>query len=67
MWNLICDDHLICVGDKVKTFKGEDCEVVDLHPPHKPSSSGKVTLLFDNGEKSTYYVGVINAKFVSIT
>ena len=53
------------VGDVVTTSKGEKCEVTYFRPPHKPSSSGKVTVQFEGSNSSMeYYVSVIGAEWI---
>lgn len=56
------------VGDKAKTSKNEHVVIESLHPPHKPSSQGKVTVSFpEPGDRKitrmTYYASVIGAKW----
>ena len=51
------------LGDKARTFRGEEVTVLYFRPPHKSGSSGKITV--DNGYgESEYYVGVIGAKWI---
>ncbi len=54
----------IRIGDYATTFRGEEVTVVSFRPPHKPSSSGHVTVKFANGTVMEYYAGVINAEYV---
>lgn len=51
------------IGDRVTTERGLDCEVGYFRPPHKPSSSGYVTVLVD-GQQQEYYVSVIGAEWI---
>jgi hypothetical protein len=53
----------VLVGDKVRV--GDEMVVVDyFRPPHKPSSSGKITVRTAEGWTREFYVGVIGAKWV---
>jgi hypothetical protein len=60
----------ILVGDTLTTFRGEKVKIESMRPPHKPSSSGHVTILHLSddpkviGAMIEVYPGVINAKFV---
>jgi hypothetical protein len=53
------------VGDKVKTSRGENVTVEHFTFPHKPSSSGKVTVKgeFDT-HASEFFVSVIGAEWI---
>ena len=53
------------VGDIITMSDGEKCEVTYFKPPHKPSSSGKVLVKFENRNcNMEYYVGVIGAEWI---
>tara|TARA_Y100000310_G_scaffold297234_1_gene330070 strand:+ start:17 stop:259 length:243 start_codon:yes stop_codon:yes gene_type:complete len=53
------------VGDKVKTFRGENVQIEHLKPPQKPSSIGHVSVKFlDNGLVREFYVNVIGGQYV---
>ena len=53
------------VGDIVTTFRGDKCEVKYFRPPHKSSSSGKVTVQLEGSNLSMeYYVSVIGAEWI---
>lgn len=53
------------VGDVVKDFRGDECEVTYFRPPHKPSSQGKISIRKTGKEFSQeVYVGVIGAKWI---
>ncbi len=55
------------IGDVVDIGMSEMVTVDYFRPPHKPSSSGKVTVGFgkDNrGGQIEYYVGVIGAEWI---
>lgn len=55
------------VGDIVTTSRGDKCEVKYFRQPHKPSSSGKVTVQFEGSNSSMeYYVSVIGAEWIEI-
>lgn len=53
----------VSLGDRV-VIDGEQVEVVDFEKPHKPTASGKVRIMHDDGEYDTYYVGVIGAEWI---
>lgn len=53
------------VGDRVKTFNGDEVTVTYFRPPHKPSSSGKVSVKSDGRDYSNeYFVSVIGAEWI---
>lgn len=53
------------VGDIITLSDGDKCEVTYFRPPHKPSSSGKVLVKFENRNcNMEYYVGVIGAEWI---
>ena len=54
------------VGDVVKLSDGKECIVRYFAPPHKPSSSGKITVQVEKGEFDCmeYYVSVIGAEWI---
>jgi hypothetical protein len=56
----------VCVGDFVWLSNSKKpARVVHFTKPHKPSSSGKVTVKEDDNERtSEYYVGVIGAEWI---
>lgn len=52
------------LGDVVQ-LDGEMHTIVSFRPPHKPSSSGKITLKAQGAQyESEYFVGIIGAKWV---
>ena len=51
------------IGDKVQADSREEYEVIYFKPPHKPSSSGSVTVKLE-GELREFYVGVIGAEWI---
>ena len=59
--------QLVEVGDQILR-DGETFTVGYFAPPHKPSSSGKVTVLlhgsYGRGATAEYYVGVIGAEWI---
>jgi hypothetical protein len=61
-WKLIDDmtGKALAIGDPVETWRGEAATITAMRPPHKASSSGFVTLKFNDGE-CEHYAGVINA------
>lgn len=53
------------VGDKAKTFRGEECTVTYFRPPHKSNSEGKISVRFDGSSfDMEFYVSVIGAKWI---
>ena len=62
------------VGDEVHTFRGEPVKVTFFREPHKPGSTGKVSVAKSTGFDHTgkklwthtreYGVGVINAEWI---
>jgi len=53
------------VGDSVILFDGTVGKVTYFRPPHKSSSSGKVSIRMDGDSfDSEYYVSVIGAEWV---
>ena len=52
------------VGDRID-LEHDGSSMVDYFvKPHKPASSGKVTIVNDQDQFSTYYVGVIGATWI---
>ena len=53
------------IGDEVETFRGEPVRVTYFRPPHKPGSSGKVSVEFI-GKTWTQelFVSVINCEWI---
>jgi hypothetical protein len=67
MWKLIniADSRELKVGDKVETFRGEKVTLIGLRPPHKPASSGHVTVKFrSSAYDAEFYPSVIGARFL---
>lgn len=55
----------IKVGDIVKTFRGKSVTVEGMREPHKPSSTGRVTVrTLDGKQVREYFPGVIGAVWV---
>jgi hypothetical protein len=53
------------VGDNVSVgSEDEPAEIWYFRPPHKPASSGKVTVKYPSGGAAEYYVGVIGAEWI---
>lgn len=54
------------VGDVVTLSNEKKCKVAYFRPPHKTSSSGKVTVQFgeDKFNCMEYYVSVIGAEWI---
>ena len=58
-------EETVKVGDVVELREGQ-AEVIYFVKPHKPNSSGKVTVEYtDDGRTCEYYVGVIGAKWIN--
>lgn len=52
-------------GDVVEVAHGQKVEVTYFREPHKPSSSGKVSVrYFENDGTMEYYVSVIGAEWI---
>ena len=62
---LVYNDTGRCVmeGDKVKTFRGEICEVVSFVKPHKSSSTG-IIYIKENNTVTGFYPSVIGASWI---
>ena len=54
----------IKVGTTVKTFRDEEVMLLRFTPPHKPSSTGRVTVTEKGGFIRDFFPSVINAKIV---
>ena len=53
------------LGDVVNLSEGDKAEVVYLRPPHKPGSSGKVSVKYvDKDWSQEFYVSVIGAEWI---
>lgn len=52
------------LGSKLETFRGEKCTLLSGTPPHKPSSTGRVYVEFEDGTKGEYFPSVIGLKWV---
>ena len=52
------------VGD-VFVHDGEDLTVTYFQPPHKSSSSGKISVEDENGNCSEMYVGILNLEWIN--
>jgi hypothetical protein len=62
---LVYDDTGRCVmeGDKVKTFRGDLCEIVSFVKPHNSSSTGLVYVK-KNNMVSGFYPSVVGATWI---
>ena len=62
---LVYNDTGRCVmeGDKVKTFRGEPCEVISFVKPHKSSSTG-IIYIRENNTITGFYPSVIGASWI---
>jgi len=56
----------INVGDTVKTFRGESVTVTGMTVPHTEASTGRVYVKHSSGVTSSFFPGVIDAKFVEV-
>lgn len=52
------------VGDKAKTFRGDEVEIEVISPPAHPGSTGRVDVVFPNGDRASFYPGVIDAGWI---
>lgn len=57
--------EIIKPGSRLKSFRGEDYELVDLQPPHRPGTSGRVIVRRpgSKGSDEAYYPGVFDLQF----
>lgn len=60
---LYINDEPAFIGEKYTTFRGLTVTLLEIREPHKPSSSGKVYLQFENGAVGEYYPNVIGGKW----
>ena len=51
------------LGQMVKTFRGDMARLIGFTIPTRPSSTGRV-VLYRDGRETSYYPGVIGAKWV---
>ena len=58
------DGKELKVGDKVKTFRDENCVITHIHPPSHLASSGHVSIRILGGDPRYVFVSVVGAKFV---
>lgn len=56
-------DEVRC-GDLVMLSSGEHCMVEAITKPHKPGSTGRVTVSWDDGSISTFFPSVLPTKWV---
>lgn len=54
----------IKAGQTVKTFRGEEVIILRFSDPHKPSSSGRVTVMDKGGLIRDFFPSVVGAKIV---
>lgn len=54
----------VSVGDVVQTSREELVMVEYFSKPHKPSSEGKVIVMFQGGQRREFYVSVIGAAWI---
>jgi hypothetical protein len=52
------------VGDTVTLRDGEEVMIGRIEKPHKPSSTGKVYVTFNNASTQSYYPSVVGAKWI---
>ena len=61
-------DHLpgdeVRPGDLVMLSSGEHCMVEAITLPHKPESTGRVTVSWADGHTSTFFPSVLWAKWI---
>lgn len=51
------------VGMEVTSFRGEKAKLISWTEPHKPSSSGRVYVEWENGRTGEYFPSVIGGNF----
>lgn len=57
--------NTVRIGDTLKTFRGEECILVDTLPPRHSGSTGKVQVSFrDGGIDRVYYASVCGLQYV---
>mgnify|MGYP000857516795 CR=1 FL=1 len=54
-------------GDLVMLSSGEHCRVEAITLPHKPESTGRVTVSWDDGDISSFFPSVLDAKWINRT
>ena len=52
------------VGMEVTDFRGDKAKLLSWREPHKPSSSGRVYVKWENGGTGESYPGVFGGEFV---
>jgi len=57
-------DILVEVGDMARLSDGQEVEVLHFAKPHKPGSSGKVSVKSGKGWSQEFFVGVIGAEWI---
>jgi hypothetical protein len=55
--------RLVKEGDIVKTFRGDECKVIKMTPPHKCSSTGLI-YVEQNKSISGFYPSVVGAVWI---
>jgi hypothetical protein len=67
-YKLVCGEmgDLVKIGDSFKTFRGEWVKLEGYTVPHKPSSSGRVSISDLTGNVWSVYPTVIGCRFVAI-
>lgn len=55
----------VCIGQKVKDFRGDSAVIIGGHAPRKPSSEGYVEVK-DKISEMYYYAGVYDLKWIPI-
>lgn len=54
----------VTIGDRVLTFRGEECIVQGFVEPHKPSSTGFVYVIDKENRVNQFYPSVIGAVWI---
>ena len=57
----------VVIGETYTTFKEETVTLLGVTEPHKPSSTGRVYLEFENGWRQECFPSVIRAKWIGRT
>lgn len=51
------------VGMEVTSFRGDKAKLLSWTEPHKPSSSGRVYVEWENGSTDEYFPSVFSGEF----
>lgn len=63
-WKLLGENGgELSVGATLRTWRGEEVELIDITPPHKMASSGEVTCVDGHGRKNWWYPSVVHGSY----